>query len=646
MSVYPKRRGVKKLAEGGVADPFLGVGIQYQERQADIPNVDAARAYAEAEQRRQQYLEEERLKRKPSRSAVLEMLSKMEGTEGQKKAFQDTVLGQLDEYDAKSRKDPNWVFSDEGVNAYASLIDTSMDPGRAEQLRNNYSLIQSGYDQISKNNTRDAYQISAGQILARDKDGNVSRVPLSSLSQGYTPLTADEQYSSIVAAPTYTHEKDALIPMLNKDDATKTLLDAFSTASGQIQSAQGIMDVTSNAQALRAAKQQAKDAMSESVRSSLQSDYIKNIGQGQYSQEGFDQYVDQLLNSEIAKRKRYSSQISSDAIRLSQAMDKGQEVVDPADQPWYHVTNTTKTVRNSAGIDSNIDISIYGESNVPAGNEVIPSLKIDGLAYSFGGGSWGSGFLGLGKDGANFSAEQNKDGYVGGPKKINKTYENAQIVGRSIVPLTTGQVFNNDFTRSAEVIDNGLMVIKSDDDSYRYGGGAIMKGTQVQEIEVSEVASDGKTYRRTVQVMPRSDGKFVEVKMAGMNMYSVDAGGVDATIAVPMTRPESLRSFGVNLSVEQTNTDYFVSGNRFPSDPNSSGQTILRKVAALNPVLHKELIDRLSQIAAKPITLREKEEINALLNHVRSKIEDKSITNTFSFPKESYTKKDATDFIR
>lgn len=648
MSLYPKQRGVKKFAGGGVADPFLGVGIQYQQIAADVPNVDAAQAYADAEIKRRDYLEQERLKRKPSRAAAMEMVQKYEGTEGQKRAFQDEVIGLLDDYDKRARKDPNWVFSREGQDAYAGLIDATLNPTRVEQLSNNYKLIQSGYNDLVKNNTRDSYQISGNKVLARASDGTVSRVDISDIGNGYTAITGDEQYSAISSASQYTHDKDGLVPILNKDESIKNLLSGFDSATGMIQSVQGIMDVTSNSQALAAAKRQAIDTMSDQTKSSLQAAYLKISG-GKYTKEGFDKYVDTILNDEVRKRKRSSSEISNEAVRISSDLAKGKETIDPSEQPLFTVTNSTMTVTDAGGIDKPVDVMVRGVSNIPTNNEIVPQLAVDGRVWSFGGGSWGSGFLWMGNDRANFSAEKNKDGAYGAPKKMSQRFENAQHVASNIMSVTTGSVFNEDGTRDAEVISNGSLILQSGDDEHKYGKSAVLKGSVVRDIYVSELGDDGKTYKRLAHVVPRSDGKLIEVKDIGVDAYRVNVGGEDATIMVPVSRQDALRKFGVNVSPYKSNNEYFVDGNKFPKDPNAPGRILLSKVATMNPQLHQSILNAIEQSLASNngvIDRRVKAEINELLNYVNDKIEDNTIRQTFSIAKPNHTKKNEGDFIR
>ena len=641
MAYRPKR----KYATGGSIDPLNGIGLRYTPVNAEVPNLDAARFFLEEKQKQDAYMEQERLKRKPSRAAVLTSIANLTGTEGQKKAFSDSVLSQLDEYDSRARQDPNWVFSTEGQDQFAQLINSSIDPARVQQLKDNYTNIQAGREVLVKNNMLDAYQVNNGNVMVRDNEtGVTSEIPLSMLDpKKYTPVTGAEIIDQYNKATDYNPASHRFYSSIdNTDRAIDNLLSSFDTATGSYGagSEDGYSKIIDNIAALSAAKRQAIRNLSPSTVSSLQEKYIRETG-GKYNQKGFDKYVESILDNEIRKRRQRIVSTKPQPTDDDPSNDPRNRILTEG-TPTYQNLNTTMSVTDSEGIDSTIQIHLQGTSVIPPDTQEAP-LNIDGSVWSFGGES---------QNNSNFSAERNKDGYYGSRKRLNKTYEKARHISNSVIPVTTGEVFEENGIPTGERIGSGLAVIKTGEDhEFDYGKGNILDGTPVEKLNVPYTYKDrmGNEVKaeREIDVMRRTDGKYVQVKMSGVKVYKIDDDGTEQTLMVPVRPDESLRSFGVNLSPYNYTVPYFSADGRFSSDPLSEGQILLATIRKLNPKLFLELKAQIdSAMAGGKLDYSARVQINETLNYLRQKIEEGTIRNTFSIAKPEHTKKDESDFIR
>lgn len=643
-----------QLATGG----NTGIGVQYAQVGPDAPDVSAAELLLNTQRANDAKLEEERLKRKPSRAAILESISKMEGTAGQKLAFQESVIGSLDEYDKRSKEDPNWVFSQEGIDKFSTLINDSVDPARRQQLAQNYKTIASGYDALTKAGGLDALQIANGRVVVQDStDGSTKEIKIEDLDRSiHTPVTSRSRFEQVTNKKDYNPITDNFYAGLTSlDNAKKVLVSGFDDATGVWQGQNTkvingmpvVMDIMGNGSALKAAKQQALNSMSDEVRSSLQSDYIQRIGNSKPTEKGFQAYVNSVLDQEIEKRRKGSEQLSGDGIRLMAEARKAadaNQITEP--QPTIYTTNRRVTAIDTegdlslTGNDSGVDILVSADSAIPIDPEkqIIPSLAVTGSVWAIGG-------AGRNNNNTNFSASKASDGSYGQAKNISKTFENLKHLSNSTVPVTVGPIFNPNGLPMKDKVGAGRIIIQNEDEDYEYGSDSpIPYGAEVEEITVYDQNSAG----RTVKAIKRKDGNYMEVKDTAVKVYQGLNEDKEFTMFVPMNREESLRTLGINYSKDRSNINFFSSGG-FSTDPSSQGQQLLDLVESRSPQLYAAIQQAYMEAANAnngKVTGDDQVRINKMLNFAKDRIEDGTIRNTFRYPKEEFTKKNSSDFVR
>ncbi len=662
MGSYPKK--VKKFANGGTtADPVLGVGLQYQQRAADIPDLDAMSFTLEQNRANEKHLQEERDKRKVSRQTALDLINKMPATQGQKEAFTNSILTGLDEYDKKASSDVNWVFSEEGSNQYSDLIDQLLSPARQEEMKNNYSILTTGFDTLSKNNTLGSFQVQGNRATVRDKEtGAVSVIPLSEIdSARHTPVTGQEAFDHLSRLPKLSPSENPLFTsMYNSNDALKSLWQFFEGATGGSGS-QGLLYATSgNSAALNAAKKQAKSALPDEAKSAFAAQYLRDTN-GVWSDAGFDKYLDGILDTEITKRKRFEEQLIA---QKGGSADQETPLREGAGSTLVQL-DTEFIATDTEGGDDQVPIHVWGKSADPVDTQsVIEELNVNGPVYSVGGeGNWFGG-------GVNFSAES-KGGAFGIKKNLDKVYKNVRRTGNFSMPVTTGRVIdpavNIDPTGpqdprvslltgnqanmiaqySPEQISKEAIILKSGAEKYPYGNGTINRQTPIERITVQIPDGKGGFHPAEVMAMKRSDGKYVEVRTVGMKGY-VTNDGKSENFFVPMDPRESQAAFGANISAFGKRGSYFTDNNKFSGDPNSAGQVLLRKLANLNPVLFNDFVKKYGTAisSGRGIDAKLKSEIDSVLGHLESELEAGRIRQTFSIAKPEHTKKNESDTVR
>lgn len=637
---------------GAVTDPFLGIGIQYQQRVADttgVPDVDAAKLYAAAELQSRQYLDAEREKRKPNKMAILDMAAKLEGTPGEKLAWQKEIMGKLDSYERNFRQDPNYVFSPGGIGEYSSILESAVNPAKAEQMSQNYKALQGAFSQVQKNNTGDSFQVRDNQILAQDKDGNVSWVPLEQ-SEGYTPITANQRFSQLNAAERYDHATDALLPMAGGDAAKAMLFSAFETATGSEGNQQSFTSFVSNRTALNQAKAQAKSTMSSEVRAALQADYAKVHG-GKYTEGGFQKYVDDALNQEIAKRLKTQQSTDLDAmIKAQKAANAAKETTsNPFQSPVIQHLDTEIEVWDRKWYsDDKAKVPISGISPI-----AIPTEEIAKPNATFRDGVWVVG----GKSNASATRTKGKDGKEAFGRMTNeeiKGGEDTKFIQRATMPVTSGNVFDPQNKLAREVLPKELMIMKGGR-KYEYGdgdGAYFPDENKVETIYIDQFDADGKPVMdknglpkvKEIRGIRRKDGYLVEVYETPVNVYETGEDDDRQTIFEPMTPAQSQMAFRKNISRYGQETNYFTPNGGIDLSVGSKVSTLMQGLRTTNPDQYNAILAAFRNGSTRDPEVRIR--INKVLNAVATEVNDITNGGTFSVGKPLHTQKESGDYLR
>lgn len=654
MAFFP---GQGQGAQAGVVDPFLGIGVQYQQRQADlsqVPSIDAAKLYAQAELQSREYLQAERDKRKPNRMAIMEMAAKRDGTPGEKAAWQKQIIDQLNAYERNFRKDPNYVFSADGVGEYTSLLDAATDPARAEQMRQNANLLETSFQGLQKNNTLDSYQVSGNQILAQDKEGNVAMVPLEQINDGnYVPVTGGDRIAQLRASYRYDAATQSVINMAGGDAARAMLMSAFETASGSESNEQMFQSTVSNRSALNAAKNQAKATMSAEVRDALRADYIKSNPGKKYDEAAFQGYIDKALDQEIAKRlqnKRnidYASMLRAQA-EARKAADEAANS-DPFKAPLIQYVQEDKSFIDTEGWNERATVTFTGQSPIGLNpSETTFAEKVfSGEFWTFGGDYNGS---------AEYKTAKNGSKSIGQLQKVDgKKIENVKLTKRAIMPVTSGEVLTPDFKTDKERVAEESAIVKGIE-RYRYGDGdnSFVPGNfQVETKTIDIYDKDGKPVfdpnglplTRQVDVIQRYDGKFLVVNSTPVNVYETGEGNSYSMFVEPMTPAQSDMAYGKDLSRYYRETDFFTINGNFNLQNGGEVNKLMDALAASDPQTYNQMLAFMKAGNIKDPEVRRI--LNSKLNEVKRAANNKSNQAIYSTGKPNHTQKDGGyDFIR
>lgn len=648
MGFKPKKK-VKKLADGGqTGNPFLGVGIQYQNIAPDVPSLDAAKIAFESYTKNQNYLEEERQKRRPSREAMINRINEYKGTEGGKAAFADMINQQLNEYDRNiAKNDINWLFSAEGTNQFQNLVSASLDPSRVQQLENNFQILSSGYDSLIKNNTLENAQVSNGQVLVRDKETGESRqIALEEFNSNlHDTITGKQRYNELFKSRNYDAAKDSFYTgVQNYDYAIDNLLSAFKDAGGSqavdYGSQQTVGDIQSqvkNKMALDAAKAQATKNLSNESRSALQAEYLRRInGTSRYTQEGFDAYVDGILNLQVEKMKRSETSYKKYDLKDGEGGDEGTSSMDfngvVREDRYLSFTDTE-------GLDSNAQIKIVGSSYVQRPKETLSEVHITGDVYLVGGED--SSY-----DDTNYSAEHGGQPMKGADFRVKEVDD----MGDFLFPVTTGPVYRADGSpKRGDWIDENAIVMEGDSDAVLYGGRKLRKGMPMREIQIPVTNSKNEVvYTRSANVLELENGDLMEVQASPFRVYSKmdnsnwrPFGGREAKILRPLDQQEAIVSFNADISRHRPTIQYFTGPNgSFPMNPSSSGMKALSAIKVGNPQLYNYTVGLINQYntGTPDEKAAARQLANQAINDAVREVTMGALRSTVSTAKPTYTK--------
>lgn len=646
---FKPRKNVKKLAEGGqTGNPFLGVGIQYQQIAPDVPSLDAAKIVYDNYRQNQEYLEQERAKRKPSREALMQRISQYKGTTGGKAALADAITGQLDEYEKNIKAgDMDWVFSQEATDQFSNLISASLDPSRIQELENNFNTLTSGYDFLIKNNTLENAQVSNGRILVRNKEtGNTEEIPLESAREDmHEVITGKRRYEELFNARNFDASRDSFFTgVINYDNAINNLLESFRTAGGSdavnygSQPTQGdVQAVVDNRRALEAAKTQAKKNMSNETRSTLQGEYwnrIKSTGAA-YTEAGFNAFVDGILNLQVSKmRDRKTEYRQYDD--TGSGSGKEPEITS-SDYSGVIREDFSVPFTDTEGWDERGSLRIVGSSYVQGDKGPVERLNISGPVYSVGGED------GIFKN-TNYTAENGGRSHV-----VELELENVYHDGAFLMPVTTGSVYDlNRKKISDSKEDAGRLVMEGNGNDFKFAGSYLAPGTPMESMTIDVMGEDGQVaYQRTINVMRLQGDKYIEVKASPFDMYTKKddrswfSGGTNAKIMVPMSQDRSVVAFNANISQQRQDQEYFTGPNKsWPADPDAPGNRALEKIRKGNQRLYDYTVAQIALARANAAgdPERYRQEANRRLNEAMNEITEAAIRSNISVAKPDYTR--------
>lgn len=630
MGVFPKRK--RKYAPGGIVPPasgLLGIGVQYIPTAADIPNLEALKLLDDRRRLADEKHEAEIAKRTPNEQAINDLILKAPGSSGQKAKMNSEVITAIKDYEDRTRKNPDWVFTDEGKQALRGIEDI-INPSKFQAMGDNYRNLTSAYQTAEKNQALNQYHFINGKVSVIDTEDGTSKLIDPNLLKGesakrYKPLTFAEKYQEI-----YDSQDGSLeslnYGLRNAQDVQTGFLSRFFDAVGSQGGSDGFTAWVSNSNNLKHAKQQALNGLTTQERDSLKADYVRKTG-GTYSDAGFDGYLNNMVDEQVAKMRQSSSKTDRLAIEQYKAQLKaaGKEESGAGQGPTFNAVNDSLVVDDSEGIDEQAEVMRFGVSMIPADDQSVVNVNLNGNVYSFGGES----------DESNYSAENNKG--FGMPYKSNKVIPNAVKISSSIFPITTGRVL----LRSASTLTPGSfeskqMILKGSD--FEYGGHSIPTTSQIETVNYTDKSGRVQSFKG----IKDSKGNYIEVQLFSGDVYKVDDDGTTRTIVKPHDPNESIRTMGVNMSMMGYTANYLTDD----ASINDEGANMLVQIGqaygadALNEIEAKFLA------AKKKSPLQAKQYLNWVLNNFRQSIETGQNFTTLSYGKSEHTKKDQADQVR
>lgn len=550
MAIYPKRK-IRHFAVGGALGesdglfnrPGTFVGLTYTPTNPEIADLEGLAYIEQKRLEAESRLEEERAKRTPDLQRIQEAINEINALPGATSSLQRQFDAMAQDYFSKINENPNYVFSQEGVQGFRRL-NNFYSPDVLQRLQSDYDAVKRMQDNLDDSGTGSRYYVKNGRVLVYDaEDGRVKEKSVNELneitqSKRYQLLTNEDAVNFYRQSAPYGFRDfyDVSGGMSDKefqdyindnfDGLGKTVYEAANevgiTLDNNLPMRQQYQKlVTSNLEQRKNAARYILQNMPSAARDYLIREYItKN---GEFDQEGFNNSLIQMINDKANTFAVYEEDVDRKDSFIPKYLFSGLEkTVDglkfeerPFEQRLYFSKDQTAFGRGKKKKQHYILLDKTSDRFFDKTRRAVVTSPYG--AYV------------LGDTGAGKKSSSNTGEVISNLTQV----ENVTQIGNYTAYVMSGHVEDYDGNPvSSDKYNHGMLVIPESN---------IDPTTEKPKKE----AETGRLYFET------EDGR-VFVQERAFKLFSKDPGEKDKSsdqkILIPMTSAESIATFGHDYS--------------------------------------------------------------------------------------------------